>query len=94
MGNPTNPSNKSSSSNQPIFENGIREAIMNLKKDVDDLSDRIHFVEIKGCPLGQSTKEQVTDLKRELRELKIVVYKTSGALALLFVLIQVGLKFI
>ncbi len=82
-------------------ENGIREAISNIKIDLQDLFVRLHEIEIGGCPKGNSTQQQVDEMKTEIRSIQNeirginkTVYWTSGALAILIIVLQVIAKII
>jgi len=82
-------------------ENGIREAINNIKMDLHDLFARIHGIEIGGCPKGNSMQQQVDEMKTEIRSIQNeirginkTVYWTSGALAILIIVLQVIAKII
>jgi len=82
-------------------ENGIREAINNIKMDLQDLFARIHGIEIGGCPKGNSMQQQVDEMKTEIRSIQNeirginkTVYWTSGALAILIIVLQVIAKII
>ena len=79
---------------EKISENGMREAISNIKNDVNDLFDRIHDIEISGCPMGNSIQKQVTEMKDEIRILTREIYKTSALVAAIVVIAQILIKFL
>lgn len=77
-----------------MSENGIREAIVNLKEDVAEIRDRLHCIEVGGCPMGKDLQKQITNMQSELQYISRMVMGTSAMLAVLIIAIQIVIKFI
>lgn len=71
-------------------ENGIKEAITNLKDNVKTLSEHVHDLETNGCATRPTQEYKITklegevkDMKEKLDELRTVFYKLIGAAVVL-----------
>lgn len=54
--------------------NGKQRAIDDLEKDVTEIFQRLHDIELRGCPHGWHTEEKVNELKEEIKKSKNLLW--------------------
>ena len=75
-------------------EDGVREAICTLKKDVENLFSRVHGIEMGGCPKGIACEKEIKEMKEDIKMITRELYKTSAVLAGILIAAQLMIKFL
>lgn len=79
--------------------NGIKESISTLKKQVDNLFERIHYIEMYGCPSKtyyekqvENMKEELTEIKQTLKSINKTIWGAMGALGVILLILRMWLN--
>jgi len=54
--------------------NGKQRAIDDLEKDVTEIFQRLHDIELRGCPHGWHTEEKVNEMKNESKSIQRMLW--------------------